>query len=305
MRRPLIALLAVAALVAGCGDEEALRETDSALDAVEVTGEPGEKPTLEFDKPLDLTDTTTRILDAGDGEDIATDSVVTFDFLIVNGRDGEELSTSYDTEPAQLVFEDSLMAGIYEGLNGVPAGSRVLVGIPPTDGLGEDPSQGVLATDTLLFFAEIIDVRMPLTRAEGEEVEPEAGLPTVELADDGAPTITVPDSEPPTELVVQPLIEGDGAAVEAEQTITVHYTGVIWETNEVFDSSWESGSPATFEIGTGSVIPGWDEGLVGQTVGSQILLVVPPAKGYPEGSPDGSIKPTDTIVFVVDILDAG
>ena len=121
-------------------------------------------------------------------------------------------------------------------------------------------------------------------------MEPEPGLPTVELADDGAPTITVPDAEPPTELIVQPLIEGDGAVVEAGQTITVHYTGVIWDTGAVFDSSWESGSPATFEIGTGAVIPGWDEGLVGQTVGSQILLVVPPAKGYPEGSPDGSIK---------------
>jgi peptidylprolyl isomerase len=71
----------------------------------------------------------------------------------------------------------------------------------------------------------------------------------------------------------------------------------------VFDSSWESGSPATFEIGTGAVIPGWDEGLVDQTVGSQVLLVIPPAKGYPKGSPDGSIKPTDTLVFVVDILD--
>ncbi|MET0902487.1 MAG: FKBP-type peptidyl-prolyl cis-trans isomerase [Acidimicrobiales bacterium] len=316
MRRPLIAVLLVAALVTGCGDEEATRDTGSRLDEatrdtgtpldeVEVTGEPGEKPTLEFDEPLEMTDTTTRYIEKGAGEEIAPGAAVTFDFLFVNARDGEELSTSYDSETANLVFDDQLMAGVYKGLDGVPAGSRVLVSISPTDGLGEDPSQGVLATDSLLFFAEIIDVRVPLTRAEGEAVDPEAGLPTVDLAEDGAPTITVPDTEPPTQLVVQPLIEGSGAVVEAGQTITVHYTGVIWDTNAVFDSSWERGSPATLEIGTGAVIAGWDDGLVGQKVGSQILLVVPPAKGYPDGSPDGSIKPTDTSVFVVDILDAG
>ena len=163
----------------------------------------------------------------------------------------------------------------------------------------------MLETDTLLFFAEVHDVRMPLARAEGAAVAPVDGLPTVALADDGAPTITVPGGEPPADLIAQPLIEGTGDVVAAGQTITVHYTGVLWNDGTVFDSSWESGSPATFDIGTGAVIAGWDEGLVGRTVGSQLLLVVPPAKGYPEGSPDGSITATDTIVFVVDILDAG
>jgi peptidylprolyl isomerase len=309
MRRSLTALAVLAALAAGCGDDEATRDTgepatDPVLEEVEVSGEPGEKPTLEFAEPFEITETATRMLEKGDGEEIATNAVVTFDFLFVNGRDGNELSTSYDGEPAQLVFEETLMAGVHEGLEGVPAGSTVLVGIAPDDGLGADPTQGVEEDDSLLFYAEIAEVTIPLARAEGEAVEPEPGLPTVELADDGAPTITVPDTDPPTELVAQPLIQGEGPEVEAGQTITVHYTGVIWESNEVFDSSWERGSPATFEIGTGAVIPGWDEGLVGLPVGSQVLLVVPPAKGYPEGSPDGSIKPTDTIVFVVDILDA-
>jgi peptidylprolyl isomerase len=302
MRRPLIAALALVAFVAGCGDEEPTGTSGTAIDDVEVTGEPGEKPTLDFDEPLEVTETATRIIDEGDGEEIAPGSLVTFDYLFVNGRDGTELGTSYDAKPQTLTFEDTLMPGLYDGLNGVPTGSRLLVGIAPEDGLGADPTQGVLETDTLLFFAEIVDVAPG--RAHGEQVAPEPGLPTVELADDGAPTITVPDTEPPTELVVQPLIEGDGAEVEAGQTITVHYTGVIWDTGEVFDSSWESGKSATFEIGTGAVIPGWDEGLVGQTVGSQVLLVVPPDKGYPDGSPDGSIKAGDTIVFVVDILDA-
>ena len=302
MRRHLLALLAITAFAAGCGDDEPTRETSNPLDAVEVSGKLGEEPTLEFEEPFEVTETTSRLVEEGDGEKVTPNSVITFDYVLVNGRDGTELSTSYDREPSELVFEESLSAGIYDGLNGVPTGSRVLVGIAPGDGPGADPAQGIEENDTLLFVADVHEVRTPLTRAEGEPVEPEPGLPTVELAEDGAPTITVPDAEPPADLIVQPLIEGDGAVVEAGQTITVHYTGVIWDTGEVFDSSWESGSPATFEIGTGKVIPGWDEGLVGQTVGSQILLVIPPAKGYPEGQ--GSIKPTDTLVFVVDILDA-
>jgi FKBP-type peptidyl-prolyl cis-trans isomerase len=304
MPRPLIAALVALALVAGCGDDEPTGTSGTPLDDVEVSGDAGEKPTLEFDQPFELEETASRVLDEGDGEEIAPNAVVTFDFLFVNGRNGKELGTSYDAEPAQLVFEESLMAGVYEGLDGVPEGSQVLVGIAPDDGLGADPTQDVLETDSLLLYAEIHEVRTPLERAEGEAVEPVEGLPTVELADDGAPTITVPDTDPPTELVAQPLIEGDGPEVAGGQSITVHYTGVLWDTGEVFDSSWEKGSPATFDIGTGAVIPGWDEGLVGQTVGSQVLLVVPPDKGYPEGSPDGSIKAGDTIVFVVDILDA-
>ncbi len=140
----------------------------------------------------------------------------------------------------------------------------------------------------------------------GEAVPPVDGLPTVTLADNGKPTITVPSGvAAPTSLVVQPLIKGTGAVVEAGQTVSVHYTGVIWDAGKQFDSSWDRNAPLETVIGKGQVIAGWDEGLVGQTVGSQVLLVVPPDKGYgTTGTSDGSIKGTDTLVFVVDILDA-
>jgi peptidylprolyl isomerase len=85
----------------------------------------------------------------------------------------------------------------------------------------------------------------------------------------------------------------------------VHYTGVIWGSGKQFDSSWDRRTPADFTIGTGNVIPGWDTGLVGQTVGSQVLLVVPPDQGYgSNGNSQAGIAGTDTLVFVVDILDA-
>src|SRR5688572_23270519 len=120
MRRPLLALLAIAAFAAGCGEEQPTRETSNPLDAVEVTGKLGEKPTLDFAEPFEVTETTSRLVEEGDGEKITPNAVVSFDFVFVNGRDGTELSTSYDSEPAELVFEDSLMKGIYDGLDGVP-----------------------------------------------------------------------------------------------------------------------------------------------------------------------------------------
>lgn len=324
LRRILLALVASTLLLAACGSDDSASTSDAttgstssggdkdcptsdALDAVEVTVEGDDKPEFTFDQPLSLDASACRVLEVGEGEEIADGSSVTFHFVFVNGRDGTELSSSYGQDPAEIVIDDELLAGVRLGLLGAKAGGQVLVAITPEDGFGpegDDPQSGFKADDTMLFFADISDVRTPLERAEGKEVDPVEGQPTVTLDDDGAPTITVPDGEPPSELVAQLLIEGDGATVESGQSITVHYTGVLWDTGEVFDSSWESGTPATFPIGTGGVIPGWDKGLVGQTVGSQVLLVIPPADGYGEGGSGDTIPPGATLVFVVDILDA-
>lgn len=313
MRRTLAVLVSLAALGAACGEEEPIRETGATtaeasgdLAEVEVTLADGEAPTITFDQPFSASETETRVLVEGDGDTIAENTVVEFDFLFVNGRDGSVVSSSYDTEPASVVFEDSLMPAIFEGMSGLTAGSQVIIAIAPGDGAGADEASGLTDTDTVLFFADILSVRVPLTRAEGTAVEPAADLPTVVLGEDGAPSITIPDGvDAPAELVAQPLIEGDGAVVESGQSITVHYTGVLYKDGSGFDSSWERGAPTSFDIGTGAVIPGWDEGLVGRTIGSQILLVVPADKGYGEdGSPDGSIGPGEVLVFVVDILDA-
>ena len=88
------------------------------------------------------------------------------------------------------------------------------------------------------------------------------------------------------------------------QSIQVHYTGVRWRDGKKFDSSGDKGGPVDIQIGEGKVIPGWDKGLVGQTVGSRILLVVPPADGYGAAGKPPAIGPKDTMVFVVDILAA-
>ncbi|MFZ6002831.1 MAG: FKBP-type peptidyl-prolyl cis-trans isomerase [Actinomycetota bacterium] len=325
LRRTVPLLIASALLVAACGSDETTAKTSGSpdcpsadvLDEVKVTGEEGQQPVLEFEQPLTVEKTACRVLEEGDGDALESGDIARFDYAFFNARDGSEINTSYGQEPAEVVFNDELMTGVRLGLAGAKEGSRVLVAIAPGDGF--EPSsaedEGELTDeDTLLFIVDLHEIRSPLDRAEGKTVEPVEGLPTVELDEDGAPTITVPDAEPPAELVSQLLIEGDGAVVESGQSITVHYTGVVWlpsdfelppdaqGTGEVFDSSWTRGTPATFPIGTGDVIVGWDKGLVDQRIGSQVLLVIPPADGYPEGS--GSIPAGATLVFVVDILDA-
>jgi peptidylprolyl isomerase len=117
------------------------------------------------------------------------------------------------------------------------------------------------------------------------------------------PTVKVPSASPPSTLQVKTLIQGSGPAVVKGQTLIAQYHGVLWRNGKVFDSSWQHGAPAGFAIGVGQVIPGWDKGLVGLKAGSRVMLVVPPKEGYgAKGSSDGSIKGTDTLVFVVDIL---
>lgn len=319
-RRTLPALLVPALLLVGCGASEELTKTSGKpassqpadcptsklLDAVDISGADGKKPVLDFKQPLKVTKTSCKVVVEGDGDALADGATAIFDYVFINARDGSEVSTSYGADPAEIVFNAELLPGVHKALDGIKAGSRVLVAITPDDGFGpqgDDPTTGLKADDTLLFIVDLHEVRTPLARAKGTAIDPVEGQPTVVLDDEGAPTITVPKTAPPAELVAQPLIKGKGAVVESGQTITVNYTGVLWDTGVVFDSSWKSGTPATFSIGTGGVIPGWDKGLVGKTVGSQILLVVPPADGYPDGQ--GTTIPAGaTLVFVVDILDA-
>jgi peptidylprolyl isomerase len=109
----------------------------------------------------------------------------------------------------------------------------------------------------------------------------------------------------PTKLIVQPLLQGSGPAVKKGQTLIAQYVGALYGSGKQFDASWDRGQPATFPIGVGQVIPGWDKALVGQKAGSRVLLVVPPADGYgSSGNPQAGIGGKDTLVFVVDVLGA-
>lgn len=321
MRRLLVLVVAAGCLAAACGNDSqsvlpaagssasSPAPVSSALDAVDVTGPFGQKPTIDLPLPFTVATSARLVLMEGDGDVVEEGSKVTVDYYGVNGTDGVEVVSTYGARSEPLLLDPrQVLPGLVTGLVGVPVGSRVLLALAPADGpaaQGAGTSDGLQPTDTLVIVFDVKEIRRPLAKAEGTPVEPALGLPVVEVAADGEPTITIPSSPAPLQLVSQPLVAGDGPVIEAGQTITAHYTGVIYATGAEFDSSWGGAGPRDFRIGTGNVIPGWDEAIVGQKVGSRLLLVVPPDKAYgAAGQPAAGIGPTDTLVFVVDLLDA-
>ena len=119
------------------------------------------------------------------------------------------------------------------------------------------------------------------------------------------PDVTIPDENPPSDLVVDDLEVGDGPEAGAGQNVTVHYVGVSWSTGEQFDASWDRMEPFRFGLGQGQVIQGWDEGVQGMKVGGRRRLTIPPHMGYGAQGAGGVIKGGETLVFVVDLLEVG
>jgi peptidylprolyl isomerase len=116
------------------------------------------------------------------------------------------------------------------------------------------------------------------------------------------PEVPAPKGDPPAELVIRDIVAGKGPKAKAGDQLTMQYVGISWSTGQQFDASWDRGAePFAFELGAGMVIPGWDEGLVGLRKGGRRLLIIPPEMGYgPQGTPDGTIAPNETLIFVVD-----
>ena len=117
------------------------------------------------------------------------------------------------------------------------------------------------------------------------------------------PLVTIPPSTPPTELLIEDLVVGSGSPVGVGDFLIMDYVGVSYSTGLQFDASWDRGSPFPFELGAGRVIQGWDQGIIGMSVGGRRSLTIPPELAYGEnGSGSGSIGPNETLVFVVDLI---
>jgi peptidylprolyl isomerase len=252
-----------------------------------------------------------RVLTPGTGPAATTADTVQLRAQIFNGTSGKLLDDGYGQGRAAEGYRlgrTDLIKGFTEGLVGATKGARIAFTIPPDKGFGSAGNQnlGISGTDTIVVVADIADVHAPLTQVDGTQTASPAGLPTVTFTNGPtkAPTVTVPKSAAPTTTQQATLVQGTGATVQKGQTITAQYHGVLWKDGSVFDSSWKRGSAADFPIGVGQVIPGWDKTLVGKKVGSRVLLVIPPADGYGKAGSPPKIAGTDTLVFVVDILDA-
>jgi FKBP-type peptidyl-prolyl cis-trans isomerase len=269
------------------------------LDKVTVTGDYGEKPDVKVDSPLAIDKTRTKVLDASNGPVISEGQGVEVNYYGVNGRTGRKFDESFSTGKPVAFNLAQVVPGFSKGLVGQHKGSRVVIAMPGQDGydpMGGNPQAGIEVGDTLIFVVDLVGVQ--LAGPEGTSVQPKAGLPTV-AAKGGRPEVTIPESEPPSTLQVQPLIKGKGKKVGANDTITFNYLWVRWSDGKVLEETY-SGKPAVSAL-TG-LLPGMVKGLTNQTVGSRVLLVIPPTDGYPDGNPTPSIKPGETLVMVVDLL---
>jgi FKBP-type peptidyl-prolyl cis-trans isomerase len=323
-RRVLLSVLALL-LAAGCashaggtpaGKPSASATPNASLDSVKVTtaGNNG-APKLSFPTPFSVTSTTTKVLKPGSGATIPEDSTVLLDYVGVNGNTGQQFDSSWDRGSPQTfpLVRGQMIPGFIDGLVGAKVGSELLIAMPPSAGYGAsgNPQAGISGTDTLLFVVHPIAVSdpHPLPTAKGKPVPLPRSLPALQTNASGVPTgfkVTGKQApQPPTKLGVYPVIKGSGPVVKKGDLLTVNYLGQLYPDGKVFDQSFSGGKPVTFQVGTGSLIKGWDQGLVGQRVGSRVVLVLPPSLAYgAHGSPP-AIPGNAPLIFAVDLLGVG
>ncbi len=265
------------------------------IKGITATGKPGEKPTVKFKAPLDVPNNGYAFLQEGDGATMKDGDRLCAQGISIDAKTGKEITDTWSTNRPDcsiILTSDStkMDAELFQLLQGKKINTTLA--LSSTSG---DTSGGAYLT-VFTFVSQL----KALTEAEGEKVKDvPADLPKVTTAADGKPSIDMNGYKGSDKLIAQPLIKGNGEKITANDTAVVKYSGWLLDGKQ-FDSSWDRGG--TFDASmSGGVIQGWIDGLVGQTVGSQVLLVVPPDLGYGNQA-QGEIPANSTLVFVVDIL---
>jgi FKBP-type peptidyl-prolyl cis-trans isomerase len=313
---PMLACL----VIAGCGSSKPSSSASSSSSAaansnanasVTVAGTFGTTPVVKIPKLDANNKLTVKTVIQGTGATVTKSDAMAANFVLYfwDGTSNSLKANTFTSNPT--VIGGTMLPGLESALIGQKVGSRILAVIPPADGYGTagNSQLGITGTTTLVFVIDVLKSYADTASASGATESNGGGsLPTVTAHPGTAPTITVPSSKPPTTLVSKTLIKGSGPKLVKGQYVIAQYTGYIWRSpSKPFDSSWSSGSPFGFVIGASpeQVITGWDTGLAGQTVGSRVMLVIPPKDGYgTTGASQAGITGTDTLVFVVDIIDA-
>jgi hypothetical protein len=305
-----LAVLGLAAAgLAGCslpGADPCPRPAESpaaVMDQITVSGATDEAPEVELYTPFRVTSPVFEDLVVGEGTPISSDSqLVVLDVSLTSGETGENLvETAYDGDlstASSVTRWKEVLPGIEDALECATEGSRIVVALPP-GGIEESTTAGLDMAEDESAVA-VVDIRkVYLPKADGaDQFNVGNGLPSVVRGPDGRPGIIVPDAAPPSDVVVQTLKKGDGAVVTGDAPVRVHYTGLTWDDRTIFETTWDA-EPKSIDLET--MLPGFAEALEGQTVGSQVLIVIPPDEAYGDQA-QGPIPADSTLVFVVDIL---
>lgn len=329
MRRAvaLIASLSVLQLgLTACGED-----AGEIGGSVQVSGEFGQEPSVTFpDTPMNLEETEVTVLEQGDGREVPEGGSAFLHYYIGNGYLGEKAVSTWDVpenagkkakaeprHPDYVVDGGNTWPAVREAMVGQKAGTRLQVLATPEDAFSGQgaPGVGIGNQDPVVWVIDIMSV--PLPAPEGAEKPLPEGLPSIVESDGKVSGLDFSDAaKQPAGYQVVPLVEGTGPEVEKGAPVALRYLGQVWGAKEPFDSNFtapfagftnpQDGSVTPAVFGRGQYIPAWDEEVPGLKVGSRVLLVVPPAKGYgKQGNKQAGIKGTDTLVFVLDILGQG
>lgn len=274
----------------GCGTYSAGKVSDG----VKVAGDFGKTQTATFTTPLAATGLERTVVTKGTGAPTAAGQKVDTLISIYLGKDGKALGS----QPVSLTVGDASMIKAFSaGIDCVPIGSRVVVTAPAKDMYGDQGNSqlGISGTDSLVIVTDVIGIKKPLV--------PEAwktDVPKVAFDAQGKPTVTLPKTAPPKTLMLKVLRPGTGDVVKAGDTVTLDYQGTSWDTGKIFDQSYGK-QPASFA--TDQVVEGFGAALVGQKVGTRLVVTIPPKYAYGEkgSSNDSSGLAGQTLVFVIDI----
>lgn len=271
----------------------------SSIDPITVTGDPGAAPTVTIPAPFAIDQTRFRVLSSGQGPQLASDAIVEINYAGYNARTGELFDSSWAKGTPALLSLQQVVPGFATGLTGRHVGDRVLMVMPGSDGYdsaGGQPDAGIEVGDTLVFVVDVIAAS--LSTATGEAQTLPAGLPRATVQN-GVPTVTIDTAAtPPADLVVQQLIRGTQRAVGQNDYVMVHYRTWSWKTGQLIEDYYETPDAGAIN----DTIEAWRRGIVGQPIGSRVMLIAPPAYAYPDGNATPAIEAGDTLVYVVDIL---
>ncbi|MDQ0989946.1 FKBP-type peptidyl-prolyl cis-trans isomerase [Streptomyces sp. V3I7] len=333
MRRRSLLLAAVPAglvTLAACGDDKSASSkaspspsgsassvpppkiVEGPLPAITAGKKFGEKPTVAKGDGEPSKDLAVKTVIAGGGRTVAENDFVQANYLGQVWATAKVFDNSYDRKTPLVLqlAKGSVIDGWRYALQGKKVGSRVEMAVPPTWGYGSsgNAQAGIKGTDTLVFVVDLLDSFNSKSSAKGKEVpQNDAALPKVGTNTNGsAPSIDVPKSDPPTKLVSEYVLEGDGPAVKADQSILCQFKGIVWDGGKTFEQTYGSGRLSQFSVQQmQQVLKGLAQGVTGKKVGSRILVVVPPSLGYGDTPPPGGvIKKGSTLVFSLDILAA-
>ncbi len=286
-----------------CGDKSSSDPTSAeGLAAVTIAGKPGTEPEVTWKSEMTSAKQETKTLETGDGAEIKSGDQVVTHIWIGNGFTQTKAFSTYDqNQPETVTVDDKLSPVFADAILGHTLGSRVAVTTPADKAFGPSGNPGLKIgnKDAVLIVIDLISTYTPPKPVD----VPSARLPGLVTGKNGPVALDftgLSAPKPTGNLLRSVLREGKGPTVTADMTVTANYLGQVYGAKKPFDESY-SKKPVPFSLS--QVVKGWTLGLSGLTVGTRVLLQIPPDLGY-GAQAQTNIPANSTLYFVVDILKA-